>query len=306
MANPQEVVSMQPDELAKAYFGGLVHNHTVLSNYAGHSESDLSVDRFVQSLVEAGLAGVPDAPLEFLMFNEHPSNPTRPHRLGALSLRGQRLLRQRRRPTVQRVPLLYGLEVSLLPGGRTDLTPRLADHHCQLVIASRHALPKGQERNPDDIMALFEAACANRAVEVLGHPARYIEDLVSLNWAAVFDQAARSGTAIEINYNTFPGEDASNLQQKFWSDWLAALAKSSAQIIIGADIHNQYQLDQFILQWESLQRPTGRHENHLARFVVALERAHIPPERVVSARHDTFLSWLHMDKPERSRLHLIK
>lgn len=287
------------------YIGGLTHAHTVLSNHRGHHESDLSVDRLVQTLVDAGLAGSEEAPLRYVMLNEHPSDPARPRRLGVLSLRGQRLLKQRRRPMVHRVPVYYGLEVSLLPGGGTDLTPRLADH-CAMVIASRHALPEATERDPDSVMALFERTCNNPAVAVLGHPPRYIEDLVTVDWRQIFAWAAETGTAVEINLNAFPGPDASHVQHRFWDKWLRSLARSKAAVFIGTDIHNQYQLDEFALQWRSLDQPASRHDNQLARFLEALATAGIKPERVVSADYDRFDGWLQMDKAARARLPLVK
>jgi histidinol phosphatase-like PHP family hydrolase len=289
-------------QLARQYIGGLAHAHTVLSNHKGHHESDLSVDRLVETLVQARLAGSPEAPLQYVMLNEHPSDPARPQRLGRLSLRGRRLLRQRRRPLVHHVPLLYGLEVSMLADGTTDLTPRLADR-CALVVASRHALPAASERDPAAITELFRHACQHPAIGVLGHPPRYIEDLAEINWPRIFGWAADTGTAVEVNLNAFPGHDASAMQQAFWRRWLRALAASDAPVFIGTDIHNQYQLDEFILQWRSLERPAGQRDNHLARFVSALAEARLKPAQVVTADSGRLMAWLQMDKADRARLH---
>jgi histidinol phosphatase-like PHP family hydrolase len=294
---------MKLSEIAPQYIGGLTHAHTVLSNHPDHRESNLTIDRIVGSLTEAGLVAVEDAPLQYVMLNEHPSDPAYPRRLGRLSLRGRRLLRQRRRPVVGRVPILYGLEVSILPNGATDLTPRLADR-CPLVIASRHWLPADTERDPEMIMELFEAACSNPAVDVLGHPPRYIEDLPEVDWPRIFEAANHTGTAIEINMNTFPAHEADPLQLKFWAKWLKALRHSGVRIFIGTDLHNQLQLDAFISQWEQLDEPAGREENHLARFLGALQDAGIKPAQVVTADYERFCEWLKLDKSERARLHL--
>ena len=288
-------------ELARAYFAGLPHTHTVLSNHPGHHESDLSVDRLVERLVEARLAGSPHAPLQYIMLNEHPSDPMKPRRLGPLSLRGRQLLHQRRRLVVQHVPMLYGLEVSLLPQGRTDLTPRLADH-CAVVIASRHALPPELEREPAAITQMFEQACLHQGIDVLGHPPRYIEDSPTVDWARIFAAAAASGTAVEVNLNSYPGANGSAMQHTFWKRWLRLLARSQADVFLGLDIHNTYQVDEFILQWRSLERPATHAENHLARFLNGLVEARIKPERVITADYDRLLTWLQMDKSERARL----
>lgn len=289
---------MKYSKLAAKYIGGLTHAHTVLSNHPSHRESDLTVDRIVDTLRAAGLAGSPGAPFGFILLNEHPSDPARPQRLGRFSPRGRRLLHQRRRPVVGRTPILYGLEVSLLPSGRTDLTPRLADH-CAMVIASRHALPKSVEHDPAAIMELFRDACANPTVDVIGHPARYIENEPEVDWPQVFEWAAASGTAIEINLNNFATAQLEELPRRFWTAWLEALAKSQADIFIGTDLHNQLQLDTFVAQWNNLDHQEGRAENSLAGFVAALDGAGIKPGRVVSAELHRLQAWLHLDKSER-------
>lgn len=292
---------MNYHKLAAKYFGGLAHNHTVLSNHSGHKESDLTPDKLVKELKAAGLAGVPNAPLGFLMLNEHPSDPAKPRKLGALSLRGRSLLAQRRRQVVDNVKMYYGLEVSLLDDGTTDLTPRLADH-CALVIASRHRLAPMTERDPASIMRQLQRACANPHIEVIGHPPRYIEDLEEVKWDRIFNWAAETGTAIEVNVNAFPPADADPIQLDFWPRWLKTLAKSDAQILVGTDLHNLYQLDQFILQWQSLDQQKGRRENQLARFLEALVEAKIGPERIVTASASGFAEWLKLDKAGRSKL----
>jgi histidinol phosphatase-like PHP family hydrolase len=303
MAYPQKMVAAHHySRLAHKYFGGLTHAHTVLSNHTGHHESNLSVDRIVETLREANMAGDSDAPFQYIMLNEHPSDPVSPRLLGRLSLRGRRLLKQRRRPIVGRVPILYGLEVSLLPTGRTDLTPRLADR-CPLVIASRHGLPSTMVRDAEAITDLFLSACDNPAVDVIGHPPRYIEDMDEIRWKKIFRHAAETGTAIEINLNTFPSADAHPIQIAFWTEWLADLAASKTDVFIGTDIHNQLQLDGFISQWRQLDEHEGQHDNHLAVFLKALKTAKIDPKRVVTADYDIFLDWLALDKLQRASLH---
>ncbi len=299
------MVAVHYASLARKYFGGVTHVHTVLSNHSGHHESNLTVDRIVDTLGEHNLAGEQDSPFQYVMLNEHPSDPTKPHLLGRLSLRGRRLLKQRRRPVVGRVPILYGLEVSLLPSGRTDLTPRLADR-CPLVIASRHGLPESIERDGEAITELFMAACHNPAVDVIGHPPRYIEDMLDVNWTRIFKHAVRTGTAIEVNLNTFPTPDSHPVQKAFWDQWLRQLADHDVDIFIGTDFHNQLQLDSFISQWRQLDEHEGQHDNHLADFIKALKTARINPERVVTADYDDFLDWLNLDKSQRASLHYTK
>ena len=289
---------MKLSKLAHNYIGGLTHAHTVLSNHPSHRESDLTVDRIVETLRTSGLAGSPGSPFQYIMLNEHPSDPARPHRLSRFSPRGRRLLAQRRRPAVSRVPVLYGLEVSLLPNGHTDLTPRLADH-CAMVIASRHSLPRRSEHDPAAILELFREACHNRSVDVIGHPARYIENEPDVDWPRIFALAAATGTAIEINLNNFAIAQLEELPRRFWANWLKQLAKSEADVFIGTDLHNQLQLDTFVAQWRNLDHQEGRHENSLAHFILALDQAGIKPSRVISADLHRLQSWLHLTKDER-------
>ena len=289
-------------ELARAYFGGLTHAHTVLSNHTGHRESDLTIDRIVTTMIEAGLMRRDDAPFEYVMLNEHPSDPANPRRLGRFSPRGRRLLKQRRRPFVNTIPILYGLEVSFLANGWTDLTPRLNDN-CPLVIASRHTLPKDSEHNPVAIEELFGAGCHSAVIGVLGHPPRYIENNLRVNWKRIFKTAAHTGTAIEINLNAFPNSESDLSQHRFWEQWLLLLAKSKAPVFIGTDLHNHLQLGTFIHEWGNLGQGHPQY-NHVAAFVAALDKAGIRPEQVVTSSYNYLSKWLALDKPGRAILNL--
>lgn len=291
-------------ELARSYFGGLTHAHTVLSNHTGHHESDLTIDRIVATMTDAELVRGDDCPFEYIMLNEHPSDPAQPRRLGRFSPRGRRLLKQRRRPTVGGVHVLYGLEVSFLPNGLTDLTPRLNDH-CALVIASRHSLPRSIEHNTDAISELFESGCHSPVIGVLGHPPRYIENNTKVNWERIFNTAAKTGTAIEINLNTFPNSESDLTQHQFWAHWLTLLARSKAPVFIGTDLHNHLQLGTFIHEWGNLGQKNPEY-NHVAAFVTALDTAGISPGQVVTRSYETLTEWLALDKAGRAKLCLTR
>jgi histidinol phosphatase-like PHP family hydrolase len=280
------------------YIGGLAHVHTKLSNHKGHFESDQTVARIVQTLEAAGLAGSPAAPLKYLMINEHASNPVKPHPLGKFSLRARALLRSRWHRRLLGMPILFGFEASLLPGGRTDLTPRLAEN-CELVIGSRHRLPEAVRENPAALMELFEQACRNPAVDVLGHPARNIERLAGMDWGKIFEVARQTGTAIEVNLNIFPTAAAEPDRYEFWSAWLELLGRSGAAVFIGSDLHNQLQLRNFIKHWrdfDDLSRP-----NPLRDCVAAMLEHGLTPDRVVNANYLDFQIWLKLTKTERAQ-----
>lgn len=290
-----EVVDMR--KLAKAYMGGLAHVHTRLSNHPGHRESDQTMVSFVGELVAHGLAGGPEAPFGYVMFNDHASDPARPRRLGRYSLRARALLRARRQLRVLGVPVVHGLEASLLPGGETDLTPQLAKQ-CAVVIASRHALPAGSERDPAVIRAMFEAACWSERVDVLGHPLRNIEGIRGLNWGPMHKLAAKTGTAVEVNLNTFPDPAAEPGRYGFWQEWLAELGQSGAKVYVGTDLHNEAQLARFRRDWSDLDNPAPN--NKLAACLRAMVAAGIGPERVVTSSYERLNDWLALSKPERA------
>ncbi|MDB5178562.1 MAG: polymerase/3-5 exonuclease PolX [Patescibacteria group bacterium] len=283
----------------RAYLGGLAHLHTRLSNHPNHHESDLTVKMLVRRLTAAGLCGRPDAPLEYLMYNEHLSDPGRPRPLRRLSLRVQRLLHQRRRTAVDGVPVLFGLEVSMLADGQTDLTPQLARHRTA-VIASRHHLPSELEHDPAAIAHSFLAACQDPNVDVLGHPMRYIED-VDVKWPEIFAWAHTTGTAVEVNANLFWQELETSAGRAFWQRWLGQLGQSRALVFLGLDIHNLAQAEQLVRLWQSADKG---EPNELSTLLQMLQEANIGPERVVTSTYERLQRWLSIDKAERPQVFL--
>jgi histidinol phosphatase-like PHP family hydrolase len=288
-------------DLVEKYMGGLAHVHTRLSNHPGHVESDQSLKSFVDALVEYGLAGHPASPLRFVMINDHVSNPVRPRLLSWRGLRARLLKRRTWRGEVLGVPVYYGFEASMLPDGAIDLPWQLAEHST-LVIASRHRIPADIEQNARALHSLFERACTNPVVDVLGHPARNIEGLRGMDWPGLFALAADTGTAVEVNLNTYPDERREPARAAFWTRWLSELERSEADVFFGADIHNTWQRERFIQDWRTLSHP--QIHNQLASAVQAVARAGIKPERVVTADAKRFADWLGLDK--RERRHLVR
>jgi histidinol phosphatase-like PHP family hydrolase len=280
--------------------GGLAHVHTRLSNHPGHNESDLVLPVLISMLEKARLCTGEGGPIEYIMINEHSSNPDRPKQLGKFSLRTDRLLRQRRRTVVQGIPVLFGLEVSMLSEGGTDMTDKLADH-CAMVIASRHRLPPENEHNPDAIMTMLKQACHNPMIDVLGHPIRNIEGVREVNWKQIFAEAATSGTAIEINLNLFMQEVNNSDCKLFWDEWLKLLGQSRVKVFIGVDLHNKSQVKKLVEQWTALEG-SDQVNNELGQFFAALSLAGIEPKRVVSARYSRLQEWLRIDKMARSQV----
>jgi histidinol phosphatase-like PHP family hydrolase len=283
----------------QAYLGGVAHVHTRLSNYPGHFESNQTVASTVRALVQAGLAGGEQAPVQFMVVTEHASNPVAPAALRPRGLRARRLRRARWRRVVQDVTVVYGLEASLLPSGVTDLTPELAED-CAVVIGSRHYLPPELERDATAVMRLLEHACMDPAVDVLGHSARGIEGLRGVDWARVMATAAASGTAVEVNANTFPDPRREPARIGFWREWLRLLAASGAGVFLGTDLHNDLQMRRFVRDWRHLGRPGV--PNGLGACLEAMAVAGIGPERVVTAEFERFRAWLAAPKAARRAL----
>jgi histidinol phosphatase-like PHP family hydrolase len=288
-------------ELARAYFGGLAHVHTKLSNYTGHYESNQTIDSYIKVLNIAGLTGRPDSPIAYIVITEHASNPTHPRKLGNHSFRARALHRQKWRTTASGMQIFYGFEASLLPGGGTDLTPQLA-RDGEIIIASRHWLPDEMSRNPEEIQKLLIEACEDDSIDVLGHPARGIESLRGIDWAAIFDAAARTGTAIEVNYNNFPDPQAEPARERFWFDWIKLLGTSDALTFLGTDLHNDYQLRLFFKDWRDIDRLGA--ECILGSCVEALHNSNIPPQRVVTSSVQRLQSWMNIDKKARVQVSL--
>lgn len=296
-------VSTAPNsELARSYIGGLAHVHTRLSNYHGHHDSSQTIGELVNALVAKGLAGSASAPFEFVVVTEHSSDPTRPRKLGRYGLRARALTRQRWLTTLCGVPIFHGFEANLLPGGQIDLTPRLAKDS-ELVIASRHWMPPGTDDSARAIAHLFERACTDPDVDVIGHPARGIEDLSDLDWRQVFGMAERTATAIEVNLNNFPDPKREPRRLEVWSRWMQVLGHSGAPVFIGIDLHNDLMLERFYQGWSQLDHEGA--DGVLGGCLGLLVASGISPERVVTSRLDRLRNWLSSKEtatPQRSRV----
>lgn len=287
--------------MVEAYFRGLAHAHTVLSNHPGHRESNLTLRE-----IAGYLRSMPDEPWEFVALAEHTSNPGKPR-----AMRGDepQLVQLLQVPeSAGDLKLIRGLEVSILPDGSLDAPDEYLERF-ELVIASRHQLARRVEKSPRAIAEHFEAAARHPAVDILGHPNRYIEDVKSVNWADIFAGAAASGTAIEVNLNIFPGWPRFggarwiSGEHARWREWLRLLAVSEAKVFIGSDVHQRSQLFRLIHEWERATNGHPKaHHDRLTRLTAMLAEVGIPPERVVSRSAASLNAWLATPKPQRVQL----
>lgn len=96
------------------------------------------------------------------------------------------------------ITVLIGSEVDILADGKLDYEDDVLKELDFVVASPHHAL----RQEPDKATARILRAIENKYVNVIGHPTgRLINQRVGLeyDWKKVFDAAAKSGTAMEIN-----------------------------------------------------------------------------------------------------------
>jgi DNA polymerase (family 10) len=94
--------------------------------------------------------------------------------------------------------LLHGCELEVRADATLDYADELLARY-DLVVASVHV---SRRQTRDQLTARTLAAIRNPNVDVIAHPAgRYIgsRDDLDLDWDAVYTEAARTGTALELN-----------------------------------------------------------------------------------------------------------
>ncbi len=168
--------------------------------------------------------------------------------------------------------LLHGCELEIRADGRLDLDDDVLARF-DLVVASLHV---GRRQPREQLTGRVLGAIRNPHVDVIGHPAgRMIQERedLDLDWEAVFAEAARTGTALEMN-----GSD----HRLDLSDERARVAAAAGCILaIDSDAHRTEELDS--VRWA----------------VAQARRAWLGPSNVLNTRSRAdLLTWL-AAKPER-------
>ena len=168
--------------------------------------------------------------------------------------------------------LLHGCELEVRADATLDYPDELLARY-DLVVASVHV---ARRQTRDQLTARTLAAIRNPNVDIIAHPAgRYIGSRadLDLDWDAVFSEAARTGTALELN-----GSD----ERLDLSDVRARRAAEFGCVFtIDSDAHRIEELDN--LRWG----------------VAMARRAWLSPDRVMNARsRPKLLEWA-SGKPER-------
>jgi DNA polymerase (family 10) len=170
--------------------------------------------------------------------------------------------------------LLHGCELEVRADATLDYPDELLARY-DLVVASVHV---SRRQTREQLTTRTLAAIRNPHVDVIAHPAgRYIgtRDDLDLDWGAIYQEAARTGTALELN-----GSD----ERLDLSDVRARRAAEFGCVFtIDSDAHRTEELDN--LRWGTA----------MAR------RAWLGPERVMNTRSRAeLLEWV-AGKPERVR-----
>jgi DNA polymerase (family 10) len=168
--------------------------------------------------------------------------------------------------------LLHGCELEVRADATLDYPDELLSTY-DVVVASVHV---ARRQSREQLTARTLAAIRSPHVDVIAHPAgRYIgtRDDLDLDWDAVFTEAARTGTALELN-----GSD----ERLDLSDARARRAAEFGCIFaIDSDAHRTEELDN--LRWGTA----------MAR------RAWLGPDRIVNARSRSELIAWAAGKPGR-------
>jgi DNA polymerase (family 10) len=134
---------------------------------------------------------------------------------------------------IEGIAVLSGTEVDIKADGKLDYPDDLLEM-CDVVVASVHM---GLQQSERTITGRMISAIENENVDIIGHPTGRIigqREPYDLDMAAVFEAAARTGTALEIN--SYPGRLDLN-------DANARAAKEAGVLMcINTDAHDVSQL----------------------------------------------------------------
>ena len=168
--------------------------------------------------------------------------------------------------------LLHGCELEIRADGRLDYEDALLERF-DVVVASLHV----SRRQPRaQLTARTLTAIRSPHVDIIAHPAgRMIQsrDDLDLDWETVYAEAARTGTALEIN-----GSD----HRLDLSDVRARRAlEVGCHLTVDSDAHNLGELD--FVRWG----------------IAQARRAWVEPERVLNTwPRERLLAWVG-EKPNR-------
>lgn len=135
---------------------------------------------------------------EYIVITDHSKSQTIAHGLDAAQLLKHAEAVRKFASTLKGITLLIGTEVDILADGTLDYENDVLKQLDFVVASPHHALRQDQDKATTRILRAID----NPYVNVIGHPTgRLINQRIGLeyDWKRVFEAAANSGTAMEIN-----------------------------------------------------------------------------------------------------------
>ena len=199
---------------------GDLHSHTIASD--GHN----TIEEMALAARERGY--------EYLAITDHSASHGFGNDVSPEQLRRQIELVREANARVQRIVLLAGSEVNILPDGSLDYEDELL-RELDWIVASVHtSFGMGERAMTERVIAAIE----HPLVRAIGHPTgRLIErrEPYAIDLEAVFAAAARTGTMLEINGNP-DRRDLSDVHAR-------AAARAGVTIVIDSDAHRTRTLE---------------------------------------------------------------
>lgn len=161
---------------------------------------------------------------------------------------------------VKGITILAGIECDILANATLDYPD---DVLAQLdwVVASIHS---AQQQSRDKLTKRSIAAMENAYVHALGHPSGRLlgrREAMDLDWDAVFDAAARTGTALEINAS-WQRLDLKDIHVRKAMD-------AGCRLVISTDAHHIDQYDQMSLGVQTARRGWATKDRVINTFTTA-------------------------------------
>jgi DNA polymerase (family 10) len=156
--------------------------------------------------------------------------------------------------TLKGFRVLTGIEANIQADGSLDVEDALLKR-LDVVIASLHGQFRQTERQMTERLL---RACRNEHVDIIGHPTgRKIGERrpVAADWDAVFEAAAGSGTAMEVNANPIRLDLSASLVRR--------ALQAGCRLAIGSDAHKPEHFDYLRLGILTARRGWARAEDLL-------------------------------------------
>jgi putative hydrolase len=225
------------------------HVHSVAS---GHAFS--TVEEIVAAARKRGLEGV-------AITDHGPALPGGPHLYHFMALRFIP-------PFIDGVRVLRGVEANILDDGKLDLEEK-ALLQLDIVLAGLHDGCGYRGANASEHTRAMLQVMEHPEVDIVSHPGNPV---YPIDYAAIVEQAIRTGTALEINSSSFTTSRKNSTPNCLEIARLSA--EKGALIAVGSDAHISSGVGEF------------------ADAVAALNHAGVRPEQVVNRNLKALVAFL--------------